>query len=177
MATCKPTWELCEISRITNLLMDLALMLQKQWILRRAGWRSQDPMLEKAAEYAGKRTTWHIRLLKESEPWLHWQVFGDCIVVVRSMGIRCVPPPFVWPWDLPIPALPSQRKKPVVSPVKPATPVVPSRWTRPIVSPVPPSTPAVPRRWKRPSTPVGTKGWTGATQVGQFVARGGRFIE
>ena len=190
MANYKPTWETCEVSRISNLLMDLAIMLQKQWILRRVGWRSQDPMLEKAAEYAGKRTTWHIRLLRQCEPWLNWEVQGDCIVVVRSLGIRCVPPPFIWPWDLPTPAMLSQRKRPDLPLVEPSTPAVPSQGKRPVppsipavpsrVQPVVPSTPAVPSQWKRPvvaSTPAVPRGWTGPTKPGQWVARGGRFFD
>ena len=65
-------------------------------MLRKAGWKSQDPILEKAAEYAGQRTTNYIRTLRRYDPWLHWEVEEECIVV-RSLGIRCVPPPIRMP--------------------------------------------------------------------------------
>ena len=59
-----------ELERVRALLMELSIKLQWQWILRRKGWPDQDPLFEKAAEYAGMRTTNYIRFLRHTEPWI-----------------------------------------------------------------------------------------------------------
>ena len=113
-----------EIERVRALLMELSLKLQ--WVLRRKGWRTQDPVLEKAAEYAGARTTLYIRHLRHTEPWLSWEVEEgtEDIVVCHALGIRCIPPPAVYT-SFTAPAAPSGWC-PTVPP--PPAHAEPGRW-------------------------------------------------
>ena len=59
--------------------------------LRVASWRSGDEVVELATKYAGCRTTGYIRHLRRVIPWVPYHVEGRDIVVVDSLGIRCVP--------------------------------------------------------------------------------------
>ena len=98
-----------EWQRVRALLMELSLKLQWQWVLRRKGWQDQDPLFEKAAEYAGMRTTNYMRVLCHTEPWLSWEVAEgtEDIVLCLPLGIICIPPAgTVFKWAL-APAAPT----------------------------------------------------------------------
>ena len=84
-----------EVECVRALLAELSIKLQWQWLLRRKGWRDQDPDFEKAAKYAGMRTTMYICHLRHTEPWLSWEVEEgtEDIVICPALGIRCIPPP------------------------------------------------------------------------------------
>ena len=82
-----------EWNRIRDRLQVLSQMLYWQWVMRIPAWETKDPSLEMTAEQAGIRITRYIRWLREHMGWVPYEIVGQDIVVVPSLGIRYVPVP------------------------------------------------------------------------------------